>query len=185
MVSQVLSDIETRMRKTVEALAKELSAIRTGRASPSLVENIRVDYYGVPTPLQQIAGVSTPDPRMILIQPWDRNILGTIEKAILASDLGLNPTNDGHVIRLPVPSLTEERRKDLVKVVRRRAEEGRVAVRNIRRDALEELRKLEKEKEISADESKRAQEQLQKVTNTFIAEVDIVGQHKESELLES
>jgi ribosome recycling factor len=185
MENQVLSEVEIRMRKAVEALKKELATVRTGRASPALVEHIRVDYYGVPTPLQQVAGVSTPDPRMILIQPWDRNTLGAIEKAILKSDVGLTPQNDGNIIRLPVPPLTEERRRELAKGVRRRVEEGRIALRNIRRDALEELRKLEKSKEISADMNKRAQEQLQKITDAFMLEVDKLGQSKEAELLET
>lgn len=185
MVNQILLELETRMRKAVDVLKKELATIRTGRASPALVEHIRLDYYGVPTPIQQVAGVSTPDPRMILIQPWDRNILGAMEKAILKSDLGLTPVSDGNVIRLSIPSLTEERRKELVKVIRKRVEDGRIALRNIRRDVLEELRKLEKNKEISADEEKRAQEQLQKITNAFIGEVDKVGEFKEAELLES
>lgn len=184
MVNEVLLEAETKMRKTVEVLSKELAAVRTGRASPALVEHIRVDYFGVPTPVQQVAGVSVPDPKMILIQPWDRGILGAIEKAILKSDLGLNPVNDGNVIRLPIPPLTEERRKDLVKMVRKRVEEGRIALRNVRRDAMEEFRKLEKDKEISADDSKRAQDQLQKLTNAFTAEIDKVGQSKEAELLE-
>lgn len=185
MENQVFLDTENRMRKAVEALKKELASIRTGRASPALVEHIRMDYYGVPTPLQQVAGISTPDPRMILIQPWDRSVLSAIEKAILKSDLGLNPVNDGNVIRLPVPPLTEERRRELVKVVRRRVENGRIAVRNIRRDALEELRKAEKNKEISADEDRRGQEQLQKITDAIVAEVDKLGQTKEAELLET
>lgn len=184
MINKVLAEAETKMRKAADALKKELAAVRTGRASPALVEHVRVDYYGVPTPIQQVAGVSVPDPRMIMIQPWDRNMLGVIEKAILKSDLGLTPTNDGNIIRLPVPPLTEERRKDLVKMVRRRVEEGRVTLRNIRRDALEEFRKMEKDKEISADEDKRAQDQLQKLTNAFTAEVDKLGQSKEAELLE-
>ncbi len=184
MVNQVLSETETKMRKAVDALKKDLAAVRTGRASPSLVEHVRVDYYGVPTPIQQMAAVSVPDPRMIVIQPWDRGSLQIIEKALLKSDLGLTPTNDGNVIRLPVPALTEERRKDLVKVVRKRVEEGRIALRNIRRDALEEFRKEEKDKEISADENKRAQDQLQKLTNAHTAEVDKLGQSKEAELLE-
>lgn len=185
MVNQTLLDTENRMRKAADALKKELASIRTGRASPALVEHIRVDYYGVPTPIHQVAGISTPDPRIIVIQPWDRNVLGTIEKAILKSDLGLNPVNDGNIIRLPVPPLTEERRRELVKVVRRRVEDGRIAVRNIRRDALEGLRKAEKNKEISADEDKRSQEQLQKITDAFMVEVDKLGQAKETELLES
>ncbi len=184
MVNEVLSESDTKMRKAVEALRKDLNAVRTGRASPALVEHVRVDYYGVPTPIQQMAAVSVPDPKLIVIQPWDRTTLSSIEKAILKSDLGLTPTNDGNVIRMPVPALTEERRKDLVKMVRKRVEEGRIALRNIRRDAMEDLRKLEKDKQISADEDKRAQDQLQKLTNAFTGEIDKLGQSKEAELLE-
>lgn len=184
MVSQVHSEAETKMRKAEEALKKDLAAIRTGRANPSLVEHVRVDYYGTPTPVQQVANVSVPDPRMIVIQPWDRGMLAVIEKAILKSDLGLMPTNDGNVIRLPVPPLTEDRRKELVKMVRKRVEEARISLRNIRREAMEEFRKMEKDKELSADDDKRAQDQLQKLTNAFTAEVDKIGQSKESELLE-
>lgn len=184
MVSQVHSEAETKMRKAEEALKKDLAAIRTGRASPSLLDHLRVDYYGTPTPVQQVANVSVPDPRMIVIQPWDRSMLAVIEKAVLKSDLGLMPTNDGNVIRLPVPPLTEDRRKELAKMVRKRVEEGRISLRNIRRDAIEEFRKMEKDKELSADDDKRAQDQLQKLTNAFTAEVDKIGQSKESELLE-
>ncbi|MDP2718633.1 MAG: ribosome recycling factor [Dehalococcoidia bacterium] len=185
MIDDVLLGTENRMNKSLDALKRELASIRTGRASPNIVEHVRVDYYGSPTPIQQIAGVSIPDSRTILIQPWDRAALGAIEKAILKSDLGLNPANDGSVIRLPVPPLTEERRKDLVKVVHSRVEEGRVALRNVRRDALEELRKLEKNKEVSADEEKRAQDKLQKLTDGFITEAEKIGKYKESELIES
>ncbi len=184
MVSQVHSEAETKMRKSEEALKKDLAAIRTGRASPSLLDHLRVDYYGTPTPVQQVANVSVPDPRMIVIQPWDRSMLAVIEKAVLKSDLGLMPTNDGNVIRLPVPPLTEDRRKELAKMVRKRVEEGRISLRNIRRDAIEEFRRMEKDKEISADDNKRAQDQLQKLTNAFTAEVDKIGQSKEAELLE-
>jgi ribosome recycling factor len=143
-----------------------------------------VDYYGTPTPVPQLAAVSTPEPRLLVIQPWDRTVLGPIEKAILKSDLGLTPTNDGKLIRLAIPTLTEERRKDLVKMIRRRLEESRVAIRNCRRDAVDELKKLEKDKKISEDESRRGQDKVQKETDRLIAEVDRLGQRKEQEVLE-
>jgi len=172
------------MVKAIETLKRELAGMRTGRARPGLVEHIRVDYYGVPTPLHQIAGISAPEARLLVIQPWDRQSLSGIEKAILKSDLGLNPSNDGHVIRLVIPQLTEERRRELVRVVRRRVEEGRVALRNVRREALEHLRESERNKEISEDERERAAEQLQKLTDSFMVQVDQLGQDKEAELLE-
>lgn len=184
MIDDILSEASTRMGKTIEAMRKELAAIRTGRATPAIVDHIKVDYYGVPTPLNQIATISTPEARLLLIQPWDRHALSSIEKAILKSDLGLNPTSDGNVIRLSIPQLSEERRRELVKVVRKRAEETRVALRNIRRSALEEFRELERGKEISQDEQRRAQERLQELTDSFIEEVDRVGRDKEAELLE-
>lgn len=182
--NDVIKQSEECMRHAEESLAHELAAIRTGRASPSLLDRIRVDYYGTATPVPQMATVSTPEARLIVIQPWDRGTLGVIEKAILKSDLGLTPTNDGKVIRLAVPALTEERRKDLVKMIHRRVEEGRVAVRNCRRHTLEELKKLEKDRKISEDEGRRAQEKLQKHTDAVMAEVDRIGQRKEQEVLE-
>jgi len=184
MNDEVLFEASTKMGKTIGALRKELATIRTGRASPALVDYIKVDYYGTPTPLNQIATISAPEARLLLIQPWDKNALSSIERAIQKSDLGLNPANDGNVIRLRIPQLSEERRRELVKVVHKRAEEGRIALRNIRRSALEELRELERKGEISQDEQKRAQEQLQRLTDSFIAEVDKVGEDKEAELLE-
>lgn len=184
MIDDILSEASTRMGKTIEAMRKELAAIRTGRATPAIVDYVKVDYYGVPTPLNQIATISTPEARLLLIQPWDRHALSSIEKAILKSDLGLNPASDGNVIRLSIPQLSEERRRELVKVVRKRAEESRVALRNTRRSALEEFRELERGKEISQDEQKRAQERLQELTDSFIEEVDRVGRDKEAELLE-
>ncbi|PIU56211.1 MAG: ribosome recycling factor, partial [Chloroflexi bacterium CG07_land_8_20_14_0_80_51_10] len=173
-----------KMTKAIEVLGRELASLRTGRASPGLVEHIRVDYYGTPTPLDQLAGISAPEVRMLIIQPWDKGVLPTIEKAILKSDLGLNPSSDGKVIRLVIPQLTEERRKELVKVVRKRVEEGRIAIRNIRREAMENLRKMEREKEISEDEEKRAESQLQDLTDKFIENVDQIGADKETEVLE-
>jgi ribosome recycling factor len=158
--------------------------VRTGRANPALVEHIRVDYYGTPTPLKQLASVAVPDARLLTIQPWDKGSLGAIEKAIQKSDLGLNPSNDGSIIRLVIPQLTEERRKELVRVVHKKVEEGRVVVRNIRRDAHELLRDFKRDKDISEDQEFNAQEDLQKVTDRFIAEADTVGEEKEKELLE-
>jgi ribosome recycling factor len=184
MIDDTLADAEQRMGKAVEALSRELATIRTGRARPALVEHIRVDYYGTPTPLNQLATIAAPEPRLLTIQPWDRSSLGAIERAIQMSDLGLNPTNDGVIIRLAIPQLTEERRKELVKLVHRRVEDGRVAVRNVRRDCLEELRRLQREKEASEDEERRAQEQLQKLTDRFVADAEQTGVEKEQELLE-
>lgn len=172
------------MQSAITALDRELDTVRTGRARPALVESLKVDYYGSPTPLNQVATINAPEPRMITIQPWDKTQLGAIEKAIQKSDLGLNPTNDGNIIRLVIPALTEDRRKDLVKVVHKKTEDGRVAVRNVRRDALEELRKLQHDKQVSEDEERRAQERLQKLTDKYIAEIEKHGQAKEQELLE-
>lgn len=183
MIDDVLADAKDRMGKAVEALRKELATIRTGRAHPGLIEHLRVDYYGAPTPLNQLATISVPEPRLLVIQPWDRQSLGNIEKAIHKADLGLNPINDGNVIRLVIPQLTEERRKDLAKVVRKKVEEGRVAVRNVRRDRHDELRRLQREKEISEDAQYLAQEELQKLTDGFIQEIERVGEEKEAELL--
>ncbi|MGB6838155.1 MAG: ribosome recycling factor [Dehalococcoidia bacterium] len=184
MIEETLADAEQRMGKAIEALRRELATIRTGRAQPALVEHLRVDYHGTPTPLNQLASIAAPEARLLTIQPWDKGSMGAIERAIQTSDLGLNPTNDGNVIRLVIPQLTEERRKELVKVVHRKVEEGRVAVRNVRRDRLEELRRLQRDKEVSEDEERRAQDQLQKLTNRFVAEADQVGREKEQELLE-
>lgn len=183
MIENVLKDTEAKMSKTIEILGRELATIRTGRASPALVESIKVDYYGVPTPINQLASISAPEARLLIVQPWDRTALGSVEKAILKSDLGLNPSSDGNVIRLAIPPLTEERRKELVKLVHRKVEESRVALRNLRRDALEHLRRSEKDKQFSKDELERAQEQLQKLTDRFVAEAGKKGEEKESELM--
>jgi ribosome recycling factor len=183
MIDNVLADAKDRMSKAVDALRKELATIRTGRAHPGLIEHLRVDYYGAPTPLNQLATINVPEPRLLTIQPWDQQSLGAIEKAILKSDLGLNPSNDGNIIRLVIPQLTEERRKELVKVVHKKVEDGRVAVRNARRDRHDELRRLQREKEISEDAQYLAQEELQKLTDAFIQEVEQVGEEKEAELL--
>ena len=183
-VNEVLEESDVRKKRSVEALKKDLSAIRTGRASPSLIENILVDYYGTSTPLNQLASITVPEARLLVVQPWDRKSLPAVEKAILKNGLGLNPSNDGTVLRLAIPQLTEERRKDLVRLVRKKAEDGRVEVRNIRRSILEKLRALEKDKEISQDESKRAQDQLQKMTDLHIAQMDSIAEEKEKEVLE-
>jgi len=180
----ILLGAEGKMRKAMEVLKDDLAAIRTGRASPGLVNHIRVDYHGVPVPLNQIASISVPDARMLVIQPWERDVLPSIEKAILKSDLGLNPTNDGNVVRLAIPQLTEERRNQLVKMVRKRVEEGKVAVRNVRREGLEKLRELRENKEMSEDEQKRALGRLQQVTDRFTEDIDQIASDKEAELLE-
>ncbi len=183
-VEEVIADTETRMSKSVDALKRELSTIRTGRASPALVENLMVDYYGVPTPLNQLASISVPEARMLMIQPWDKQSMKDVEKGILRSDLGLTPNNDGNVIRINIPTLTEERRRDLVKLVGRKTEEANVAVRNIRRDSLETFRSMEKSKDISQDESRRAQTQLQQVTDNYIGQNGAERQEKEAEVME-
>lgn len=180
----VLADARERDQKTLEALRRDFATVRTGRASPGLVVHVKADYYGTPTPLNQMATVTAPEARLLVIQPWDRGALGAIEKAILKSDLGLNPNNDGNVIRLAIPPLTEQRRKELVKQVHRMAEETRVAIRNIRRDALEELRRALKAKEMSEDEERVAQERLQKQTDNAMKGVDRVLREKEQELME-
>jgi ribosome recycling factor len=184
MIDPTLLAVDGRMQKAIEALKRELNTIRTGRATPALVEYIKVDAYGASTPLNQIATISVPEAKQLVIQPWDRSTLASIQKAILQSDLGLNPINDGTSIRLVIPPPTEERRKDLVKVVRRRVEEARVTVRNLRREAMEELKRLESEKEISQDENKRALDRLQKLTDSFINKANEVGQDKEAEIME-
>jgi len=184
MIDDTLRDAEHRMQSAVTALDRELDTVRTGRARPALVETLKVDYYGAPTPLNQVATINAPEARMITIQPWDKTQLGAIEKAIQKSDLGLNPTNDGNIIRLLIPALTEDRRKELAKVVHKKTEDGRVAVRNVRRDSLEELRKLQHDKKISDDEERRAQERLQKLTDKYVAEIEKHGHAKEQELLE-
>jgi ribosome recycling factor len=173
-----------RMNRTIEVLKRDFAAIRTGRASLALLDGITVSYYDIPTPLQQLASLSIPESRQIAIQPWDPKIIGDIEKSILKSDLGLTPMNDGKIIRINIPSLTEERRKQLVKTVRKKAEEAKVAIRNIRRDTNEELKKSEKEKHLSEDIVKKLFEEIQKITDSFIAKVDDVLASKEKEIME-
>ena len=184
MIDQVLQDAETRMEKTIEVLISDLASVRAGKASVSLLDKIVVDYYGAPTPLNQLASISAPEPRLLVVQPWDKTAIQAIEKAILKSDLGLNPGNDGNIIRINIPQLTQERRKELVKVIKKRAEEARVAVRNIRRDINDNLKNLEKNKEVSEDESKKGLDKAQKITDKFIVEVDNVYNKKEKEIME-
>lgn len=184
MIEDVLADSESRMKKAVEAVERELAAIRTGHAHVGLVEHVMVEYFGSTLPMNQLATIAAPEARLLTIQPWDRNAMPAIEKAIQKSDLGLTPSNDGQMIRLPIPPLTEQRRKELIKLVHARVEDGRVAVRNIRRDGIDQLKKLVQAKEASEDEQRRAQEQLQKLTDRYIAEIDERGKGKEAELLE-
>jgi ribosome recycling factor len=184
MVNDIFSDAERRMQKAVEVLKQDLAVIRTGRASPALIERISVDYYGAPTPINQVASISVPESRLLVIQPWDRKLLTDIEKAIQKSDLGINPNNDGQVIRLAIPPLNEERRRDMVKMVHKKLDEHKVAIRNIRRDTQDKLRDREKKKEISSDELRSSTERLQKLTDRYIDEMDKVGKAKEHEILE-
>jgi len=184
MLKEVYKETEGRMKGAVQSLEEDLAGIRTGRAHPGLVERLQIEYYGSPTPLVQLATITVPEPRSLLIRPFDATTLKAIEKGIQASDLGLTPNNDGKSIRLNLPPLTEERRRDLVKIVHNRAEEARVAVRNIRRDSIKDLHEFEKEKLISEDEQERGEEELQKMTDRFIEEVNHVSQRKEKEILE-
>ncbi|MBS4912838.1 MAG: ribosome recycling factor [Veillonella sp.] len=183
-IQALLKQEEARMDKTIDSLKHEFASIRTGRASTSLLDTVMVDYYGSPSPINQVAGVTAPEPRLILIKPWDRSMIGPIEKAVLQSDLGLNPSNDGEVIRLAIPQLTEERRKELVKVVSKRAEEAKVAIRNIRRDANDALKKEEKAKTITEDDVKDGQEQIQKLTDKKVKAIDDLRDKKEKDVLE-
>jgi ribosome recycling factor len=182
-VAEIMQQIEKKMSTSIDVLHRELGAIRTGRASAAIIEHVRVDYAGTPTPIHHLANVSVPDARQILIQPWDRTMVSQVEKALMKSDLGLTPSSDGQVIRLIIPPLSQERRLDLTKMVHKRVEEDKVAIRNLRRDALEQIKKLEKDKELSQDESKRAQDQLQKVTDAYTAKAEKLGKEKEQELL--
>ena len=184
MVSRTLTNIEEKMRLTEEGLNKELASIRTGHATPALIDHIKVEYAGVPTPLNQIAGISAPEARLLVIQPWDRGSISNIEKAILKSNLGLNPTSDGRVVRINIPQLTDERRQELIKVVRGVVEERKIAIRNLRREAMDDLKELEKNKDLSQDELKRGLDQLQKVTDGFIAKIEQTGRDKEAKLME-
>lgn len=184
MIKDVMDDAEIRMGKAIDALRRDLGSIRTGRASPSLVERLTVEYYGSATPLNQLAGISVPEPRLLVIQPWDRGSMAAIEKAIMKSELGLNPSNDGQVIRIAIPTLTEDRRKQLVKLVHGHVEEGKVALRNIRRDAMASVKELMNEKMIGEDDERRAEQQVDELTRRFVSEADQVGKAKEQEVME-
>lgn len=183
-VNQVFKETGERMEKCVEHVQHELARIRTGRATPALLDVIKVEYYGSTVPLNQVASVSAPEPRLLVIQPWEKRMIGEIEKAILQSDLGLNPANDGNVVRVPIPELSEERRQDLLKLVKKYCEEARIAIRNVRRDANDHIKKLEKEHTISEDSSRDALEKIQDLTNEYIAKVDTILEHKEKEILD-
>jgi ribosome recycling factor len=184
MIEDTLREAEVKMSRAIEVAKEEFSGIRTGRANPALVNRLTVDYYGAPTPLQQLASIAAPEARLLVVSPYDRNATASIEKAIRNSDLGINPANDGQVIRLAFPPLTEERRKEYVKLAKTRAEEARTSVRNVRRHAKEQLDRLEKDGEISQDEQRRAEQRVQQLTDRFVGEVDSLLQHKERELLE-
>jgi ribosome recycling factor len=183
-MDEVRQDVESRMGRALEALERDLAAVRTGRASTALVERVPVEYYGTQTPLNQLASISVPEAHSIVIQPWDRSVLGAIERAIIKSDIGLTPNVDGTVVRLNIPPLTEERRKDIVRVVHKRMEEARVEIRNHRREGADEIKRLEREGELGTDDARRQMDVLQKLTDRWTAEVDRVGQHKEQEIME-
>jgi len=184
MINEIINETEKKMQKAIEYLVKDYATMRAGRANPAMVEKVMVNYYGSPTPLNQVANITVPEARLLVIQPWDKTLIPEIEKAIMKSDLGVNPTNDGNVIRIAIPALTEERRKDLVKVVKKRAEEAKVAVRNIRRDGNDELKSKEKDKSISEDESKKGMDTMQKNTDKYIKEIDKILQAKEKDIME-
>jgi ribosome recycling factor len=184
MMQEFKKKANEKMNNAVEAFKKDLATFRTGRASLSILDNIRVDYYGSHVPLNQVATLGIPEPRTITIQPWEQKMVGEIQRAIMKSDLGLTPINDGKTIKINIPPLTEERRKQLVKVVRKRAEEARVAVRNIRRDIIEEIKKAEKDKKLSEDDSRKIQDEIQKITNSFIEKIDKILEQKEKEIME-
>jgi ribosome recycling factor len=184
MVKNILKEAEDRMKKAVEVVRQEFVKIRTGKATTALLDGIKVEYYGTPTPLNQVANVSTPDVHTVSVQPWEKSMLSVIEKTILAANLGLNPTNDGTVVRVPIPPLNEERRRELVKLVKKFAEEGKVAVRNVRRDCIEHLKKAEKDEHFSEDERKRGEQEAQKLTDKFIKDIDALIAQKEKEIME-
>jgi len=183
MIEDIIADTEERMKKSIKALEREFAAIRTGRANPSLFDGVKVDAYGTQMPLNQVATISCPEPRLVVIQPWDKGNLSAVEKAILKSDLSLNPSNDGNLIRIQIPDLTEERRKEYVKLARQKAEECRVSIRNVRRDGNDMVKDLEKQKDISEDESKNAVARIQKLTDRYIEEVQKLNDNKEKEIL--
>ncbi|MCR4417035.1 MAG: ribosome recycling factor [Ignavibacteria bacterium] len=184
MISKVLKEAEDKMKKSIEVVRQEFAKIRTGKATTALLDGIKAEYYGSHVPLNQLANISVSDIHTLVVQPWDKSALQAIEKAILTSELGLNPINDGNILRIPIPPLTEERRKDLVKLCKKFAEDGRIAVRNVRRDSIEHLRKLEKEEHFSEDERKRAENEVQKLTDKYIKLIDELLEHKEKEIME-
>lgn len=185
MTDKLLSESESKMKKAVEALKRNLATIRTGRASPGLIEGLMVDYFGTSMPLNQLANISVPEARLLAIQPWDKQAISLVEKAILQANLGLNPSNDGTLIRIPIPPLTDERRQELVKMVQKRVEEGRVSIRNARRDSMDQARSLKKNKEISEDQERRAEERLQKLTDDYVRRINDAGAAKEKDLIET
>ena len=184
MSTEIHADCKQKMENAIDAVQREFAKLRAGKATPALLEGIRVDAYGSQTPLNQVGSVGAPEPRLLVVQPWDKSLIGAIEKAIRGSDLGLNPANDGQVVRVPIPALTEERRKDLVKVAKSNAEDGRIAVRNARRDANDSLKKAAKAGDLTEDEEKRAHDQVQEMTDKFVKEVDALLKAKEEEILE-
>ena len=184
MIEDVLKDAEDRMKKAVDVLKRDLSTIRTGRATPALIDRMNVEYYGTPMPLNQLASISAPEPRLLVVQPWDKGSLSIIEKALQKSEMGFNPSSDGQVIRIPIPQLTEERRREMVKMVKHKVEEGRVSVRNIRRDAQHDLKELEDEKMISQDDHKRGSEKLEDLVHKYTREAEHIGDAKEAEVME-
>ena len=183
-IQETIDQSEKKNTNSTEALKRELSSVRTGRANPAILDGVMVDYYGSSTPLNQIASISAPEARLLVVQPWDPQSIPSIEKAIQQLGTGMNPAIDGNILRLPIPALTEDRRKDMVKQVRQKIEESRISVRNNRRDSIEQIRSLEKNKDISQDESKRAQESLQKITNQYVSQMDVLGTEKEKEVME-
>jgi ribosome recycling factor len=184
MIKEIFASHEDRMKKSLEALKREYASLRAGRATPALLDKIMVDYYGAPTPLTQVANISVPEPRMILIQPWEKTLLHDIEKSIMKSDLGLNPNSDGTAIRLSIPQLTQDRRAELVKSVNKKAEDTKIAVRNIRRDANDAVKKLEKSKEVTEDDAKKAQDDMQKLVDKYVKDIDSLKAVKEKEIME-
>jgi ribosome recycling factor len=184
MIDDVMKDAEDRMKKAIDALKRDLTTIRTGRATPALIDRMNVEYYGTPMPLNQLASISAPEPRLLVVQPWDKGALPIIEKALQKSEMGFNPSNDGQVIRIPIPQLTEERRREMTKMVKHKVEEGRVSLRNVRRDALHNLKELEDEKMISQDDHKRTAEKLDDLVHKYTREAEHIGDAKEAEVLE-
>jgi len=184
MVQDIIKDTKQKMVKAVEAVQHELVTIRTGRATPGLIEGVKVDYYGNPTPLKQVANIGVPEPTLLTVQPWEKNMLQVIESAIRNANIGLNPSNDGTLIRVPIPALNEERRKEYVKLTKKYGEQGKVSIRNIRREANDSLKKIEKDKQISEDEKKRGEDEVQKLTDKYIAEIDSLLEQKEKDIME-